>query len=456
MKTFQYIFLFLCFSLTLLSSCDGDNEPIDPALLTPTPTTCVEPSYLSVSGFINGNTVRVTWDKTTADAWEVQYGPSGFAPGTGTTVNFTPTSSLISGLVASVTYDFYIRAKCSDADYSDWIGPVRPGTSVQVCVDPSGVTAVRSTTDVTKATVTWLANGSENSWQVQYGPSGFVIGSGSILASSTPNKVLTGLVGTTSYDVYVRSNCAANENSDWVGPVVINAVGVIAGCTAPTGLSAIRSTTTNTTATVTWTAGGTETSWEIQYGATGFTVGSGTSVTSTTTSKTITGLATSAYDFYVRATCSGSQNSTWVGPVNMAAAGTTGSYYLRMKVDGTLVNFSVAAPSTSTTYNGLAFMIVSAAMTSSFSLQVSSPQGLGTYPYSDPDEINVCTYTEIPGMLLFSSSYDDFTNSPGSIIITDLDTVNQTIKGTFTFIGKNDDMTQSRTITQGEFYLPYE
>lgn len=453
MKTFKFIYLFLSFSLLLLSSCDGDNEPIDPALLTPTPTACPEPSYLSISGFINGNTVRVTWDKTTADAWEVQYGPSGFAPGTGTTVNFTPTSSLISGLVATTNYDFYIRSKCSDEDYSEWIGPVRPGTSIQVCVDPTNVTAVRSTTDVTKATVTWLANGSENSWQVQYGPAGFVIGSGTILASSTPNKALTGLIGTTSYDVYVRSNCAANQNSDWVGPVVISAVGVISGCTAPTGLSAVRSATTDVEATITWTAGGTETAWEIQYGATGFTVGSGTSVTSTTTSKTITGLATSAYDFYVRASCSGSQNSTWVGPVNMAAAGSTGGYYLRMKVNGSLVTYVLG--NTTTAYNSTNFLIFSDIdLNNDFRLEIFDPTGIGTYAYANPALDVQCIYKE--NNTTFTSSYPDFTESTGSVIITEINTANQTIKGTFTFVGKNDDMTQSRTITQGEFYLPYE
>lgn len=451
MKTSKFIYLFLFFSLVLLGSCDGDNEPIDPALLIEHPASCPEPSYLSVSAFINGNTVRITWDKTTADAWEVQYGPAGFAPGTGTTVNFSPTSSLISGLTATTNYDFYIRSKCSDTQYSEWIGPVVPGSSVQVCVEPSGVTAVRSTTDVTKATVSWTGTGSQSSWQIQYGATGFVIGSGTVVASTTPSKQLTGLIGTSSYDVYVRANCAANQNSDWVGPVAISAVGVISGCTAPTNLSATRSTTVNTTATIGWTPSGTETSWEIQYGAPGFTVGSGTSVTATTNSKTITGLATTAYDFYVRAVCSASQNSTWVGPVNMTAAGTTGGYYLRMKVDGVLVNFM--PETTITMYSSSLLSIGSIALSDqSISIQIANPTGIGTYPY---DFVDVgCEYGE--GDFVFASSYEDQTQSPGSIVITSLNTANQTIKGTFTFVGKEQDMTQSRTITEGEFYLPYE
>ncbi|WP_298221677.1 DUF6252 family protein [Flavobacterium sp.] len=455
MKHLKFIYVFFLFSIAFLNSCSGDDEPIDPALLTPQPVGCAKPSFFNVSNFINGNTVRIDWDKTSADAWEVQYGTRGFAPGSGTTVVFTPTSSLISGLVSTTNYDFYIRSRCSDTNFSGWVGPVSPGSSIAVCVDPTNVSAIRMVTDPTKATVTWSANGDENSWQVQYGPSGFVIGSGTILASSTVTKEISSLVATTGYDVYVRSNCSANQNSDWVGPVVISPVGVVIGsCNTPTNLSAVRSQSTQ--ALLTWNAGGTETSWEIQYGNVGFTVGAGTSVTSTATTKTITGLATTSYDFYVRAKCSATQNSAWFGPINMAAESSSGTYYLRMKVNGVLVNF----PTTNVTasYNALDFMvmalIVSPTDNTSFQMQIADPQGMGTYTYADPNVDAFCVYIE-NNLASFSSSYDDLTESPGAIIITQLDTANRTIKGTFSFIGKDDTMTQSRTITEGEFYLPY-
>ena len=122
-----FLSLLLLASFTFFSC---EDEPIDPDFLVEVPSTCDEPSLFTVSSFINGNTVRIDWDKASGDAWEIQYGNDGFAIGTGTTVIFTPTSSLVSGLVEGTAYDFYIRTKCSDSKYSAWVGPVSPGSSV--------------------------------------------------------------------------------------------------------------------------------------------------------------------------------------------------------------------------------------------------------------------------------------------------------------------------------------
>ncbi|WP_421751263.1 fibronectin type III domain-containing protein [Croceimicrobium sp.] len=70
----------------------------------------------------------------------------------------------------------------------------------------------------------------------------------------------------------------------------------------------------NTSATVTWTAG-TGTSWDVEYGPTGFSPGSGTLINSTNDTLTITGLsASTAYDFYVTDSCGASGLSTTAGP----------------------------------------------------------------------------------------------------------------------------------------------
>lgn len=63
----------------------------------------------------------VTWDNyKPASEWQIEYGPKGFAHGSGTIVNassfpFKITSSLLDDTV----YDFYVRAKC-DTEYSGW------------------------------------------------------------------------------------------------------------------------------------------------------------------------------------------------------------------------------------------------------------------------------------------------------------------------------------------------
>ena len=58
-------------------------------------------------------------------------------------------------------------------------------------------------------------------------------------------------------------------------------------CPSPSNLSA--SNITGTSADLSWTAGGTETAWDIQYGSSGFAPGSGTTVGVTTNPYSLTG-----------------------------------------------------------------------------------------------------------------------------------------------------------------------
>jgi hypothetical protein len=186
--------------------------------------------------------------------------------------------------------------------------------------------------------LSWVAGGDESEWTVQYGIQGFALGSGTSIIANTTTYVVTGLNSTNSYSFYVKSNCSAESSSQWVGPINVQAIQVNPICSNPSNLTVVRNNTTNTTVNLSWTAGGTETSWEIQYGATGFSVGSGTNVVSTTTTKQISNiLTTNAYDFYVRAKCSANQNSNWIGPINVAIVSvipTTPPTYMNATVNG--------------------------------------------------------------------------------------------------------------------------
>jgi len=75
----------------------------------------------------------------------------------------------------------------------------------------------------------------------------------------------------------------------------------------------------SSTADVSWTAGGTETSWNVEYGAAGFTLGTGTNTNVTATTYSMTGLTPSTdYDVYVQAVCSATDLSYWVGPLTIS------------------------------------------------------------------------------------------------------------------------------------------
>jgi hypothetical protein len=72
---------------------------------------------------------------------------------------------------------------------------------------------------------------------------------------------------------------------------------------------------TNTTATISWTAGGTETTWEYVLEAydSDSDEPTGTSYSTTSNPLSVTGLtANTSYDFYVRADCGGGDFSNWI------------------------------------------------------------------------------------------------------------------------------------------------
>lgn len=65
-------------------------------------------------------------------------------------------------------------------------------------------------------------NNSQNSnatqWQIEYGPEGFALGSGTQISASTNNFTIQNLTPSTSYDFYVRSVCGTS-NSEWSSKV---------------------------------------------------------------------------------------------------------------------------------------------------------------------------------------------------------------------------------------------
>ncbi|WP_313807536.1 T9SS type A sorting domain-containing protein [Flavobacterium sp.] len=91
-------------------------------------------------------------------------------------------------------------------------------------------------------------------------------------------------------------------------------------CEVPTALGA--DPVTATTANLFWTAGGTESAWNIEWGPTGFTQGTGTMVNGVANPHPLTsGLtASTTYQFYVQADCAANGTSTWAGPFSFTTA----------------------------------------------------------------------------------------------------------------------------------------
>ncbi|MCT4622849.1 MAG: GEVED domain-containing protein, partial [Schleiferiaceae bacterium] len=105
--------------------------------VTPAPA-CAPPIFISASNITSSSAV-IHWQSLDT-TFNVEYGPAGFTPGTGTTVATNPDSLLISGLLANTAYDVYVQNDCSasGAGTSTWTGPFTFMTScVSVAVYPT-------------------------------------------------------------------------------------------------------------------------------------------------------------------------------------------------------------------------------------------------------------------------------------------------------------------------------
>uniref|UniRef100_UPI0031DB56C5 GEVED domain-containing protein n=1 Tax=Fluviicola sp. TaxID=1917219 RepID=UPI0031DB56C5 len=88
------------------------------------------------------------------------------------------------------------------------------------CPQPTAFTN-QGATD-TEIDLSWIAGGSETSWQIQYGPVGFVLGTGDSVVATTNPYTLGGLTPNSFYQVYVMAICSATDSSFYAGPITFN------------------------------------------------------------------------------------------------------------------------------------------------------------------------------------------------------------------------------------------
>uniref|UniRef100_UPI00261360E4 choice-of-anchor L domain-containing protein n=1 Tax=uncultured Lacinutrix sp. TaxID=574032 RepID=UPI00261360E4 len=124
----------------------ADNEAfIDNFRVRGIPT-CAEPTDLASTN-ITLTSTEVSWTENgTSTVWNIEYGPTGFAQGTGTTVAGVTNPYIITGLTDNTSYDFYVQAECDPTNLSSFFGPHTFLTgyceSVPTSNDGDGVTNV--------------------------------------------------------------------------------------------------------------------------------------------------------------------------------------------------------------------------------------------------------------------------------------------------------------------------
>ncbi len=280
--------------------------------------TCPQPSNLMATGATDVS-IDISWTTGGATNWQVEYGPTGFTPGTGTIIAVPTNPFTIPGLTAATTYDIYIRDSCGVGDVSAWVGPITHSTDL--CATPCTYTI-----DMTDSFGDgW--NGASVDIQVGGVTTNFTVPTGT--SGSGTFQVCTGLPidvtwnnGTFDTEVgFVIKDFSGNViHSQGSNPPanVFSGTGNCGNPNCPIPSNVVASNPTVNSVDLSWTTGG-ATIWEIEYGPSGFTSGTGTVITATTNPFTVPGLSPSTtYDFYVRDSCAVGNVSAWAGPTTFA------------------------------------------------------------------------------------------------------------------------------------------
>ena len=202
-----------------------------------TTAVCPDITGLTTSN-VTTNSVTLNWSSNPmALRWNIEYGPTGFTQGQGTTAVSNTNSYVVTGLSDGITYDFYVKAVCGDDWTSEnWVGTSATtqegtipcdapttsenwvGTSATTqegtipCDAPTGVSTAVADNSVT---VNWTAGTGNISFELEYGPRGFSHGAGSTTTATSSPAVIANLDYETQYDIYVRAVCEQNIFSPW-------------------------------------------------------------------------------------------------------------------------------------------------------------------------------------------------------------------------------------------------
>ncbi|QNR25777.1 T9SS-dependent choice-of-anchor J family protein [Croceimicrobium hydrocarbonivorans] len=113
--------------------------------------------------------------------------------------------------------DLQVRFDYDDGNTWAWYWSVDNFSIMDVgCLPPSALGYFNVGTS--SAEIFWTTGGASN-WQVEYGPAGFSLGSGTRVSATNDTILLSNLQGATTYDFYVQDSCGATDLSTWAGPV---------------------------------------------------------------------------------------------------------------------------------------------------------------------------------------------------------------------------------------------
>lgn len=179
---------------------------------------CVSiPDQLSVDSLHAGHAV-ISWQSTNSDSlWNLEYGISGFTQGTGNLMSgLTQPSATLNNLQPGTSYTVYVQDSCSGNESGPWSDSLSFTTPYPPCPAPQNLSAADITEE--SALLTWQGVPDALDYTVEWGESGFSLGSGDTVVTQDTAQQLTLLNPETEYHAYVTARCQGDSTSQPLGP----------------------------------------------------------------------------------------------------------------------------------------------------------------------------------------------------------------------------------------------
>ncbi len=278
---------------------------------------CLAPIDITFDNTTNDQTI-VSWTARGMETeWIIEYGLEDFVPGSGTSITTSDNPFNLTGLDSVTNYDVYVYASCQTGQ-SAMINPSLLVTDVDYCngdvfYDTGGPNGNYANNENYTKTIFPSAGNNHISvnfsyFQLESNYDDLYIYDGTdtsapLIGMYTGNNS-PGIVESTNLDGALTFRFDSDGSvtyGGWEATVICSNI----SCRPPSQI--IIDFITDTEASVSWTAITNETNWIIEYGETGFLLGTGTTVSSTTTNVTVTNLnGSTTYDVYIYSDCSDS------------------------------------------------------------------------------------------------------------------------------------------------------
>jgi len=275
------------YAARLLSDCGGtlsDTSKITYFSTNP----CSVPSNLIITTQ-TASSISLSWDAIpNATQYNLQYRPT--ESNTWTTVNSNTNSKTVNGLTGNSLYEFRVRSRCSQNEYSAYTLPVNGFTLP--CAMPEN--AVISNVTVNSVTINWNNATGSTQYRVEYKKE--VDPNWTTVNANNTTKTINNLDPDTEYQVRVRSKCTGNQYSAYTDTLDFKTK----SCPVPQGLEAVNISFTS--AQIQWNTVENATRYQLQYRLLGDTTW--TTVNPDSNVRLVNGLTSdSQYEVRVRSRC---------------------------------------------------------------------------------------------------------------------------------------------------------